>query len=201
MRSRSATEVPPNFITIVATCYPLTGQFALPDAAAYVDGDRFPLNPRNRHGKIPHRCPAEVAKFSALAAQWWDPKGKFAPLHKFNPVRLGFIRDQALQRISAATARARPFEGLRLLDIGCGGGAVRAHEPSGLCRRRRRCVGAEHRHRPRPRRRVGPRDRLSRATTAEALLAQGRALRRGPEHGSGRARGRLPGYLAACARW
>ena len=39
--------------------------------------------------------PAEVERFSRIAAEWWDPKGKFAPLHKFNPVRLGFIRDQA----------------------------------------------------------------------------------------------------------
>jgi len=68
--------------------------------------------------------PAEVARFSAVAAQWWDPKGKFAPLHKFNPIRLGFIRDQALQRFALDGASATPFEGLRLLDIGCGGGLL-----------------------------------------------------------------------------
>ena len=44
--------------------------------------------------------PAEVERFSKIAAEWWDPKGKFAPLHKFNPVRLAFIRDQALYRFS-----------------------------------------------------------------------------------------------------
>lgn len=68
--------------------------------------------------------PAEVERFSRIAAEWWDPRGKFAPLHKFNPVRLGFIRDQALQRFGRDPAARRPFEGLRLLDIGCGGGLL-----------------------------------------------------------------------------
>ena len=66
----------------------------------------------------------EVARFSALAAKWWDPAGEFAPLHRFNPTRLAFIREQALLRFGRdATARA-PFAGLRLLDIGCGGGLL-----------------------------------------------------------------------------
>ena len=68
--------------------------------------------------------PAEVERFSRIAAEWWDPKGKFAPLHRFNPVRLGFIRDQALHRFGRDAKARRPFEGLRLLDIGCGGGLL-----------------------------------------------------------------------------
>ncbi|MBE7217539.1 MAG: bifunctional 2-polyprenyl-6-hydroxyphenol methylase/3-demethylubiquinol 3-O-methyltransferase UbiG [Caulobacteraceae bacterium] len=68
--------------------------------------------------------PAEVARFSAIAAEWWDPRGKFRPLHRFNPTRLAFIRDTALARFSRDPAPARPFEGLRLLDIGCGGGLL-----------------------------------------------------------------------------
>ena len=68
--------------------------------------------------------PEEVAKFSALAAEWWDPEGKFAPLHKFNPVRLGFIRGQAAARFGRDARSLRPFEGLTLLDIGCGGGLL-----------------------------------------------------------------------------
>jgi len=68
--------------------------------------------------------PAEVERFSRIAAEWWDPKGKFAPLHKFNPVRLGFIRDQALHRFNRDPKARKPFEGLRLLDIGCGGGLL-----------------------------------------------------------------------------
>ena len=67
---------------------------------------------------------AEVAKFSRLAAEWWDPSGKFAPLHKFNPVRLSFIRDQALARFQRDRQSLRPFDGLSLLDIGCGGGLL-----------------------------------------------------------------------------
>lgn len=68
--------------------------------------------------------PDEVARFSRIAAEWWDPYGKFAPLHRFNPVRLGFIRDQALARFGRDGASRAPFEGLRLLDIGCGGGLL-----------------------------------------------------------------------------
>jgi len=67
---------------------------------------------------------AEVERFSRMAADWWNPKGKFAPLHRFNPVRLGFIRDQALRRFGRDERARRPFEGLRLLDIGCGGGLL-----------------------------------------------------------------------------
>jgi 2-polyprenyl-6-hydroxyphenyl methylase/3-demethylubiquinone-9 3-methyltransferase len=68
--------------------------------------------------------PEEVERFSRIAAEWWDPKGKFAPLHRFNPVRLAFIREQALARFGRDGALRRPFEGLRLLDIGCGGGLL-----------------------------------------------------------------------------
>ena len=68
--------------------------------------------------------PAEVAKFSAIAAEWWDPAGKFAPLHKFNPVRLEFIRGEAASHFSRDARSLRPFEGLSLLDIGCGGGLL-----------------------------------------------------------------------------
>jgi 2-polyprenyl-6-hydroxyphenyl methylase/3-demethylubiquinone-9 3-methyltransferase len=68
--------------------------------------------------------PKEVEQFSRIAAEWWDPKGKFAPLHKFNPVRLSFIRDQVQERFGRDPKAVRPFEGLRLLDIGCGGGLL-----------------------------------------------------------------------------
>jgi 2-polyprenyl-6-hydroxyphenyl methylase/3-demethylubiquinone-9 3-methyltransferase len=68
--------------------------------------------------------PDEVARFSALAAKWWDPRGEFAPLHRINPVRLGFIREQALARFGRDGASRRPFEGLTALDIGCGGGLL-----------------------------------------------------------------------------
>jgi SAM-dependent methyltransferase len=66
--------------------------------------------------------PEEVEKFSRMAADWWDPDSKFKPLHKFNPVRLGFIRDTICEHFGLSGAT--PFKGLRILDIGCGGGLV-----------------------------------------------------------------------------
>lgn len=66
--------------------------------------------------------PAEVEKFSRMAADWWDPKSKFAPLHKFNPARLIYIRDTLAAHFG--TDGAAPLTGLSLLDIGCGGGLV-----------------------------------------------------------------------------
>ncbi|HTI67229.1 MAG TPA: bifunctional 2-polyprenyl-6-hydroxyphenol methylase/3-demethylubiquinol 3-O-methyltransferase UbiG [Caulobacteraceae bacterium] len=77
-----------------------------------------------QHAQGPSVDPTEVARFSAIAAEWWDPRGKFAPLHRFNPVRLGFIREEALDRFSRDGRARTPFEGLRLLDIGCGGGLL-----------------------------------------------------------------------------
>jgi 2-polyprenyl-6-hydroxyphenyl methylase/3-demethylubiquinone-9 3-methyltransferase len=68
--------------------------------------------------------PEEVERFSRIAAEWWDPHGKFAPLHRFNPTRLTFIRDKALAQFGRDPLARRPFEGLRLLDIGCGGGLL-----------------------------------------------------------------------------
>jgi 2-polyprenyl-6-hydroxyphenyl methylase / 3-demethylubiquinone-9 3-methyltransferase len=68
--------------------------------------------------------PAEIAKFSAIAAEWWDPTGKFAPLHKFNPVRLSFLKAEASAHFNRDPRALRPFEGLTLLDIGCGGGLL-----------------------------------------------------------------------------
>lgn len=68
--------------------------------------------------------PAEVEKFSRLAAEWWDPKGKFGVLHVFNPVRLQFIKEQVCARLGRDPLARFPFAGLRLLDIGCGGGLL-----------------------------------------------------------------------------
>jgi 2-polyprenyl-6-hydroxyphenyl methylase/3-demethylubiquinone-9 3-methyltransferase len=68
--------------------------------------------------------PAEIARFAAIADEWWDPHGKFAPLHRFNPVRLAFIRERALARFGRDPKARAPFDGLRLLDIGCGGGLL-----------------------------------------------------------------------------
>jgi 2-polyprenyl-6-hydroxyphenyl methylase/3-demethylubiquinone-9 3-methyltransferase len=68
--------------------------------------------------------PSEVEKFSALAAEWWNPKGKFGVLHVFNPVRLAYIKEQTTARFGRDPFARSPFEGLRFLDIGCGGGLL-----------------------------------------------------------------------------
>lgn len=67
---------------------------------------------------------ADVDRFSAMADEWWDPVGKFRPLHKFNPVRLTYIKDKVCQNFNLEPNKPKPFEGLRLLDIGCGGGLL-----------------------------------------------------------------------------
>jgi 2-polyprenyl-6-hydroxyphenyl methylase/3-demethylubiquinone-9 3-methyltransferase len=68
--------------------------------------------------------PAEVAKFSALAAEWWNPEGKFAVLHRFNPVRLAYVREQLTARFGRDPFARAPYHGLAILDIGCGGGLL-----------------------------------------------------------------------------
>ncbi len=72
----------------------------------------------------PSLDPSEVAKFSAMAAEWWNPKGKFGVLHVFNPVRLQFIKEQVTARLARDPLEREPFKGLRFLDIGCGGGLL-----------------------------------------------------------------------------
>ncbi|SFL79374.1 bifunctional 2-polyprenyl-6-hydroxyphenol methylase/3-demethylubiquinol 3-O-methyltransferase UbiG [Shimia aestuarii] len=68
--------------------------------------------------------PSEVAKFEAMAAEWWDPKGKFKPLHMLNPCRLDYITSQIAAEFNRDLSQTEPFKGLRLLDIGCGGGLL-----------------------------------------------------------------------------
>ncbi|MBV2359470.1 bifunctional 2-polyprenyl-6-hydroxyphenol methylase/3-demethylubiquinol 3-O-methyltransferase UbiG [Thalassococcus sp. CAU 1522] len=68
--------------------------------------------------------PSEIAKFEAMAAEWWDPNGKFKPLHMLNPCRLDYITTQIAGEYDRDLAGPRPFEGLRIVDIGCGGGLL-----------------------------------------------------------------------------
>lgn len=68
--------------------------------------------------------PREVERFAALAAEWWNPRGKMAVLHKFNPVRLAFLREKIVEHYGKDPRALRPLAGLRLLDIGCGGGLL-----------------------------------------------------------------------------
>ena len=68
--------------------------------------------------------PAEVERFARIADEWWDPRGKFAPLHQLNPIRLGFIRDRAASHWQRDALSGSPLHGLSVLDIGCGGGLL-----------------------------------------------------------------------------
>jgi 2-polyprenyl-6-hydroxyphenyl methylase/3-demethylubiquinone-9 3-methyltransferase len=66
----------------------------------------------------------EIDRFARIARAWWEPEGEFKPLHKLNPVRLGYIRDRLAAHFGRDARAVKPFAGLRLLDIGCGGGLV-----------------------------------------------------------------------------
>ena len=83
--------------------------------------------------------PAEVAKFERMAAEWWSPDGKFRPLHRLNPLRIGFVRDAICARYGRDPRSLRPLEGLRVLDIGCGGGLL--SEP--MCRLGAEIIGVD----------------------------------------------------------
>ncbi len=117
--------------------------------------------------------PAEVAKFEAMAAEWWDPHGKFKPLHMLNPCRLDYITTQIAGEFDRDLSQPRPFEGLRLLDIGCGGGLL--SEP--MARLGAQVVGADAAEGNLPVARIhAERSGLEidyRHTTAEALAEAG----------------------------
>ncbi len=83
--------------------------------------------------------PSQVEWFSKMAAEWWNPNGKFKPLHKFNPVRLAYIRDRICENFGRDPRGHQPLSGLRVLDIGCGGGLL--SEP--LARMGATVVGAD----------------------------------------------------------
>jgi len=78
----------------------------------------------NRHSGAASIDPDEVDQFARLGAQWWNPRGPMAALHKFNPVRLGYIRDEAVAHFSRDPKKLDCLSGLRILDIGCGGGIL-----------------------------------------------------------------------------
>tara|TARA_B100000787_G_scaffold169855_1_gene162578 strand:+ start:52 stop:774 length:723 start_codon:yes stop_codon:yes gene_type:complete len=65
----------------------------------------------------------EIEKFSKIATEWWDPKGKFKPLHKFNPIRIKYIKENIINNLNLKN-KTKPLEGINILDIGCGGGLL-----------------------------------------------------------------------------
>ena len=66
----------------------------------------------------------EVEKFSKMAQDWWDPNGKFKPLHVFNPTRISFIKDKLISHFELNPNSEKPLKKLKILDIGCGGGLL-----------------------------------------------------------------------------
>jgi len=120
--------------------------------------------------------PDEVAKFEAMAAEWWDPNGKFKPLHQMNPCRLDYIVGQIAAEYGRDTTAPAPFAGLRVLDIGCGGGLL--SEP--MARLGAEVVGADAAPRNIPVAQVHAEAQgLAidyRHTTAESLAAAGEAF-------------------------
>ena len=65
----------------------------------------------------------EIEKFSKIAAEWWNPNGKFKPLHKFNPIRIKYIRDNVVKKFNLKSS-SKPLKNISILDIGCGGGLL-----------------------------------------------------------------------------
>lgn len=118
----------------------------------------------------------EVAKFEAMAAEWWDPQGKFKPLHMMNPVRLDYITVQIAAEFDRDLSSRLPFAGLRILDIGCGGGLL--SEP--MARLGAHVVGADAAARNIPVARLHAETQGLvidyRHTTAEAMAAAGEAF-------------------------
>ena len=117
--------------------------------------------------------PREVEKFEAMAAEWWDPAGKFKPLHMLNPCRLDYIAAQIAAEFGRDLDAERPLAGLRLLDIGCGGGLL--SEP--MARLGAEVTGADAAERNIPVARLHAESQgLAidyRHTTAEALAGEG----------------------------
>lgn len=117
--------------------------------------------------------PSEIAKFEAMAAEWWDENGKFKPLHMLNPCRLDYITSQIAGEFDRDLSTNKPFEGLRILDIGCGGGLL--SEP--MARLGAEVVGADAAERNIPVARVhAEQSGLEidyRHTTAEAMAEAG----------------------------
>lgn len=115
----------------------------------------------------------EIAKFEAMAAEWWDVNGKFKPLHMLNPCRLDYITTQIAAEFDRELTQRSPFEGLRILDIGCGGGLL--SEP--MARLGATVVGADAAERNIPVAQVHAQhsglDIDYRHTTAEAMAAEG----------------------------
>jgi 2-polyprenyl-6-hydroxyphenyl methylase/3-demethylubiquinone-9 3-methyltransferase len=118
--------------------------------------------------------PAEIERFSRIAEEWWDPQGKFAPLHQLNPIRIGYLRDRAAAHWRRDALSGTPLAGLDVLDIGCGGGLL--CEPMARLGARVTGIDAARRNIATAALHAGGQGLAIdyRETTAEALTAEGR---------------------------
>ena len=66
----------------------------------------------------------EIEKFSKIAEEWWDPNGKFKPLHKFNPIRISYIKENIINTFNLKNRKDNPLSEIKILDVGCGGGLL-----------------------------------------------------------------------------
>lgn len=82
------------------------------------------FNHRGQKKQFPTASPEEIAQFSAIAADWWNPNGKFRPLHQLNPIRIAFVRDSIVDYRHLDPRVDHPLRGLKIVDIGCGGGLL-----------------------------------------------------------------------------
>jgi 2-polyprenyl-6-hydroxyphenyl methylase/3-demethylubiquinone-9 3-methyltransferase len=95
---------------------------APPQAPPQAPDGRAPNHTPNRAGGSAN--PEEIARFTAMAEEWWSATGKFRPLHQINPVRIQFIKDNVCRHFGLNADADRPFAGLNMLDVGCGGGLL-----------------------------------------------------------------------------
>lgn len=68
--------------------------------------------------------PKEIEKFEVMAEEWWSATGKFKPLHKFNPIRIAYLRDKIIENFSLDSSQKEPLKNIKILDVGCGGGLL-----------------------------------------------------------------------------
>ena len=100
------------------------------ECTSTVDNNHPPRSDATRVVKSPKTLASatasadEIARFAAIADAWWDPQGEFRPLHRLNPIRLAYIRDRIAGHFSRESLAPRLLDGLRILDVGCGGGLV-----------------------------------------------------------------------------
>ncbi len=123
MRSVPAIDVPPNFITIRAKDVTLLLDEYRPRCYGPAMNDAT-APAHTKTSSAPTIRPAEAAHFGKLAADWWNPKGSSAMLHRLNPVRLGFLRDAVDAHWPAGRESLRPLAGKSALDVGCGAGLL-----------------------------------------------------------------------------